>query len=302
MSGTRRRTAVAVLLLPSALLAGCPGPSPDPPRQTPSRSVLVDHDGLEGLPGVVYLQGGRSPFKQSLYRLDFDPVRLTRLTDDERISAMGSCDRYLIVTAADPLADAAHRLEGNDLEQLPGLRRKLVQSPELSPSCELAFVQSPNDVSTHRYRAIRWDIEKQRGRTVLVSERDVGDPVWAPDGSLALLQRDGKGSRLVFPDDAGRTIDLGHRVGLGDFNRQGWFAGSIRGKRESSLLIAPDGTRRVVSGWFPLAWSPDGRYLLVFADGGRTFGLAKKPGFRRVEEVARLRIPLYGAEWMPHGV
>ncbi|HEY8491934.1 MAG TPA: hypothetical protein VIO14_13185 [Dehalococcoidia bacterium] len=110
---------------------------------------------------------------------------------------------------------------------LPALTRDWQLSPDGRSLCYLALEASG------RYRAYVVDLERGAPRAVLDSDRDNFSPVWTPDGfgiTIGLPPAGGRRGAMVAPRDGGEARAL---AGAG-------------------------------SGFdVPVAWSPDGRFLLV---------------------------------------
>lgn len=131
---------------------------------------------------------------------------------------------------------------------------------------------------------------------------------WGPDGEIVILRREPNGPMLTIQgkDGSSRTIDPKQpNVGNVQWGRGGWMAMGVAQPRQEptgTLFVNPStGQRSELNGWLPLAWSPDGRQLLLAeATRGTTLAVVELPDLTKTRNVGVSEVgTVWDAAWLP---
>lgn len=226
---------------------------------------------------IVLASAENNPLFSDVYGVTLNPLEVTRITEDKRVSAVDADESTIVVAAADGRTDRLAIVDGDgELAPIPGLGRPFAYSPVLTDDGDFYYsdfkVVGGNDVD----RFWRWDAGKSERQQVLRSSLDVVGPILGsgPKGRLGFV---------VDPGTASNAIAIGGLSGTGSqrFPVEGIMAttlwgkdfvaatidgeGSSFGNRPAGLLLlnAKSGKQTRVPGYQAVAWSPDGTKLLV---------------------------------------
>lgn len=291
----RLRLLVCAALIGSVACDGVdPGRARSSPQPSTSTSPIVDR--TAGVEGVIYVLAGPNGFDLDLYRLELDPLRVSRVTTERRVSSIDGCATALFVSAPATLGDALFRLEADELKPLPGLGKSHASAPAASFDCSrVAYSRNP-DGNFRRSFSIRvWDVERAELDHAISGRKPLGDAIWGPRDSVTLITRGG--DSFVTDGEDRREIALPLRTATAKWSPGGTLAVSTR---DLEVFVSNGSERfeRVAQGWVVQDWSPNGRSLLLRRADRPTLGLYR-PGSDRVRVIARLGLAtLFAAEWI----
>ena len=299
-------TAAAVALT----VSGCTAtPSREQGSKTvrPSELVAVEGPAPEGR---FYVKAGENSLDADLYEFGFLPPRQERLTTAGRISTVDGCARKVVVSAAQKevgLTDHLQELQDGKLGPVERLGTERGSDPHLSQDCRILYVRAAEAGAELVTEVVRFDPGTGTSATVAAGST-VASASWGPNGEILLLKREPTGPVLVVikPDGSQTTItpeqpDVGNPL----WGSSGWIATDIAQPRQpptGTLFINPaTGQRSHLDGWLPLAWSPDGRQLLVAeATKGTTLAVVELPDLARTRNVGVSEVgTVWDAVWLP---
>jgi hypothetical protein len=279
------------------------------PSSTTTSTVTVPDVPLEGR---FFAVAGERSGAADLYELKSGPLRLNRLTTDQRVSAIGGCNTLLVAAAAQVqvgLVDTIQVFRNGSFGPVAGLGMPKGFVPALNPDCGLAFTDIDRSTPDLINRLHVWD-PKSRTDTVLEHAADLSGLNWGPGGRLAVVVNQG-GSQgqavvsisivVIAPDGSKKTVS----APAPDLGGLAWGASRtmafVRRNAKATLFFNPDsGARSELAGWFPLAWSPDGQQLLVTDSGNHTeLGVVAASDLGTVRRVWTAPLGVFGGVWLP---
>jgi hypothetical protein len=305
----RSRIAAVACVAAAAAVAGCGGSSTSGERSSsPARSMKQQGLSFSGerVAGTIYVNAGQDQLNADLYRADGSLERVSRITRDGRVSIIaGSRDGRLAV--ANARGAGTDRLEFAALDRggdvLPGeVIDSSGQAPSFSPGGKLLYVK-PRYAPDGGEAGYRYYVTDSRGGSKKAVWSSGDEQVlldWGPGEKLAAVYG-GKPTIVVEPGGPSeRRIDVPlSSVTSFLVNRDGAIAARDESRRVA--VVPPAGEPKVfATRGVPLAWSPDGKSLLLLSEGTRLDVLTIADGsIRRVGRVDNGEI--YGAAWVPGG-
>jgi hypothetical protein len=299
-------TAAAVSLAAS----GCSAkPSREQATKTARPSEMVAVEGPAPT-GRFYLKAGENSLDADLYEFVFSPRRQDKLTTKARVSALDGCAGKVVVSAAQKevgLTDHLQELQANRLAPVERLGVQPGSDPHVSADCRILYLRVAGAAPELINEIVLFD--PGSGTSISVAKGStIASASWGPNGEILLLKREASGPTLVVMEPGGsqRTIRAEQPdVGNPQWGRTGWIATDIALPREaptSTLFLNPStGERSQLNGWLPLAWSPDGRQLLVAeAARGTTLAVVELPDLTKTRNVGVSEVgTVWDAVWLP---
>jgi hypothetical protein len=320
------RPAVVATVVAGALgLAGCSrhGPSTES-FLAASTTTTVAAPVIPGPPGRFLSKAGENSLDAGLYELTFGPPRLEALTSVRRVTSIGACPTAVVVAAAQPEVGYDDHLQSfrqGRFGPVEGLGTPRAFYPVLAPDCRVLYVEPPLQEDDPDHLHI-WDPAAKKD-TVVATAAEFGGTSWGPGGAIAFVERSrtrpgvesvdravviltAKGQRRELPPPA---TDTGYLL----WGATNWMA---FGHHDVTILLQPDtGERHELAGWVPLAWSPDGKQLLVAEPrrpapkgvpfstvvGSRKLGLVDISDLGTVKPLGEAPMPVLETVWLPAG-
>lgn len=307
------RAALLALGVVALGLVGCNDDSDR--RSSPPPSSTTAAEAIAGAPltGRVFVLAGEQSLAYDIYEVSSPPLRLNRLSSVARVSALGGCPSTLAVAAAQVevgLTDTIQVFRDGRFHPVDGLGAPKGFSPALNPAdCRMAYTDVDRSTSELVQRLHVWD---PRTRTGDIIERGnyLSGVQWGPGGRLAVVLNEGgdPGQKvvstamvIVAPDGSKKSLpapapDVGALV---------WAPSEsmafVRVDAKATLFINPDtGARSELAGWWPVAWSPDGKQLLVSdAQTHKELGVVAASDLGTVQRVGTAPVGVYGGVWLP---
>jgi hypothetical protein len=230
--------------------------------------------------------------------------RLTLTPEDQGVrDATWLGDR--VVTVGREFLDLLAVREVDAPPTSPGrlLERQIASSPAVSNSGVLAYTR----LSEGRRGRLQDEVVRvgPGGRKrVLARRRLIWDLFWVRNRIFALSEigRPGRMELVEVSRKRPRTTPLpGTRVGRLAATSTGRIAYSYRaGRRHRLAIMRLDGSRRRAfrTGWYPMAWAPDGSRLLVQSGGSPADLGLMDPGTGEVQRLGRLDCGfMISAQW-----
>jgi hypothetical protein len=249
---------------------------------------------------TLYVMAGVRATFADLYEMRL-PLQFRLLARHARISSLAAMKTSVVVADARVDVDRLEVWDGCRLGPVPGLGSPHAFTPAISPSGVLAYVELEGSTGALSFSLKTWDPASQRGRVILSNPTSLGDPCWNLDGSLRILRSPGNGTTvltvtsngtIVGPDlAADATLDMKCSI-------DGIIALLPRRPEARSTFVDPKtGRRTELLGWTVLAWSPDGRRVLVQAADG-TLGILRWPVSGPVQRLGRSPVStIWDAGW-----
>lgn len=300
-------TAAAVTLA----VSGC---SPRMSREEGSKIVrpseLVAIEGPAPV-GRFYAKAGDNSLDADLYEFSFSPPGQRRITNQARVSTVDGCPSTVVVSAAQKevgLTDHLQRVDGSGLAPLEGIGTVAGSDPHVSPDCRILYLRVAEGAGGQLVNEIVLVEPSTGNSTTVATGSTVATASWGPDGEIVILRRETDGPLLVVqnPDKSHAEIrpdqpDVGNVL----WGRGGWMAMGVAELRQpptGTLFVNPaTGERSQLDGWLPLAWSPDGRQLLVAeATRGTTLAVIDLPDLTKTRNVGVSEVgTVWDAVWLP---
>jgi hypothetical protein len=262
--------------------------------------------------GRFYVKAGDNSLDADLYEFAFFPPRQDRITRKARVSTVDGCADKVVVSAAQKevgLTDHLQELQGGRLAPVEKLGTQPGSDPHVSSDCRILYVRLAEAASELISEVILFDPVTGTSTSVMKGST-LASAAWGPGGEILILKREPTGPELVVvkPDGSQRMIkaeqpDVGNPL----WGRSGWIATDIAELRQpptGTLFINPATMERSqLDGWLPLAWSPDGRQLLVAEAGrGTTLAVVELPDLTRTRNVGVSEVgTVWDAVWLPPG-
>lgn len=306
---------VALVMVVALMLTGCSsGADSGSSVESSTTTTTPDTPGVP-LAGRVFALAGERSVAADLYELQFAPLRLTRLTDVGRVSALGGCETMLVVAAAQievGLTDTIQAVQNGRFAPIDGLGTPKGFAPALNRGdCRLSFTDVDRSTPDLTNRLYVWD-PKSQTKTMLEEAPYLAGRDWGPGGRLAVvLNRGGSPGvpivstdMIIFgPNDSKKTMP----APAPDLGALHWGSSPsmafVRVDAKATLFFNPDtGARSELAGWWPLGWSPDGQQLLLTdANHQRELGVVAASDFATVRRVGTAPVGVYGSVWLPSG-
>lgn len=249
--------------------------------------------------GTLFLGVGPSERVMNLWRLRGDghsvPEQLTNQPAGRGISQISAGSGQVFVTEASTGHDRIARLTSGGLEPAIGGR---VFNPVLSNDGRLAYarLRDSSDAAPSSWSVVVRDLVSGQERTVFTSSEPLVPDGWGPSG-LAVAQlipkAQGGGREYLIGEDSRRTILEEDFAGI-RLSRRGTYV--IQG----TLLVDPSSRerRQLPSGWYGIAWSPDGDWLLLVeaAEGHHRLALYRVDD-NSLHALVTLQLSVQNAAW-----
>lgn len=312
-------------LFAAATAAGCfastqesSEPVPPPTEPPPASLEVTTNTPPEGL--FYLLLQGATVNDYDLYELRFAARSVTRITSVGRVSAVGACAERIVVAAAQEevgYSDHIQEIQGKELLPLAGLGLTEGFTPSLGTDCRVAYGWPDRSVDPPVGELRVWD--PRHGEAVARYRAQPGDGLvastaWGPGGEIAGVRTappdpdgdgpqaaSGRAAAIIVVRSDGSVQELDPGIGQPGILVWGvnWMAISDAGPRTTVFFNHGTGERKVLPGWRPIDWSPDGRTLLVhdFASE-RRLGLVDESDLATVREVGVLNRAVGGGVWL----
>jgi hypothetical protein len=321
--GKWRVTGIPVVMALACLISSSCTPAPADPAKAGSRppaktgsagaSQPLPAGTVGDLPpsGVLYLLAGTSLPDYNLWQVSANRLRQVTFNPDLGFSAFGASKAGVI------LAD--DKFENDLLAILTSAGPKFLHQgtasrsfvdgsePAISGTGMISYVTPPSGGSS-LFRI--WIRKTPASRSVVVyrSADALSGPVVGPGGRLAITWTQGqdgtagKSELAIIPATGGRPAVK--KSCLNSVVQLVWSTNAaalaVASLNKNLCLIYPNGTvKRLPSGWYPLAWSPNGHQLLV--QDGRLLRLwsASNPSAARVIGPITPGFDIREASWLP---
>lgn len=302
----RRRRAVALSSVAAIVVAIFVVTST---RQADRSVRTVDQDGRRCLPGDIYLVGGSSNTNAILYRGSLCPLRFAPVPNITRARGV-SGNGDLVVVTFEAGRGVAKVVDGKT-EPLPNLDVGPIEGASVAPDGLVAVTTSQpvtGGVATDRLHV--YDPKTGTTRPVLADNRFLSRPAWGPGGKIAVYRAPGQKGQLpeitiVDPDRTARHIAFRPAPSLVEHVLWGpsdliAVSYNAAGLEPVTVLIEPGtGKQQTFRGWQAVAWSPDGKALLVQTPGKSELGLVEAPDFGSPRRIGSISFHIFGAQWLP---
>jgi hypothetical protein len=257
--------------LPGASSADQLASQNDPPVLPLSRAVARKLPG-----GVFYVLAGPNSGSFNLWEMtrSGDEIRLTRNALGYGISDFGASERGIVLADASDGLDRLAKLTARGPVFLP---EGHASGPDINNEGSISFVRPGYDRAHPYFQLAVMRTESSRARVVYRQREDLLGPVWGPNAALAIISgghapgTTGPNPQLLVRSSAGhvRVIRTAFSRSLSNViwteNAIGIAVTSWRG--EGEVLLQHGRAIRLPAGWYPAAWSPTGKELLVFGRG-----------------------------------
>lgn len=230
------------------------------------------------LAGRFYATAGAGDAEADLYNLRFVPdLVMFSLTAGHRTFGVDGCAEALTIGVAGPevnFQDALRRFDG-EISTIDGLGDGTGALAAVGPDCRTAFLRLDRSASPPTNHLMLFDPATKTLRELYMpgAGRVLGVSDWGPGGQLAVFEgtapSDGQptvatGIVIINADGSKRTIP----PPVSGFGTLQWgtsqrIAVSDEANGATVFLDPSSGERSELRGWTPLAWSPDGRRLMV---------------------------------------
>ena len=263
--------------------------------------------------------GGETPNDNRLYELRLTPPSLQLMTETRRVSAVGACRDKVIVAAGQPevgFTDHLQQAGNGNLGPIEGFGVQPGFTPELNQRCQMAYTWVDRSTEPLIDELRVWSPDSKEAETLYRGRPGDGplvNPDWGPEGQVAVVRRGpehagsmpagtpaGRSAAIVVARSDGSSFDIPLDGNPGVL---AW------GKRWLAVMVEPEGTlfvdvgnarRSVLSGWYPLTWSPDGEQLLVHDSATRrTLGVVNAADLAAAEPVGKVSGPIWDVDWLP---
>jgi Gluconolactonase len=311
---TGRVTAVLRTLVTAAavtlVLAGC---SPKTSREDSTRVVrpseLVAVEGPAPT-GRFYVKAGDNGLAADLYEFRFSPRGFDKITTEGRVSTLDGCSEKVILSAAQKevgLTDHLQELKGNKLVPVDQLGLQPGSDPHVSADCRILYLRVA-EADPELVNEIMLFNPGTGTTTSVVKGSTVGSASWGPDGEIIILMREATGPVLVVREPDGSQTQINPEqpdIGNVQWGRGGWIAMGVAEPRQAptgTLFVNPATRERTqLDGWLPLAWSPDGKQLLVTdSKKGTTLAVVELPDLTKTRNVGVSEAgTVWDAVWLP---
>lgn len=321
----RRCATLLVFVLLGVAAGGCQAnPSGDAPdnRATEVKPAPASFEAESGagLDGRFYaVVGGETSNDNRLFELRFSEPALRLLSEANRVSAVGACDRQVIVAAGQPevgFSDHIQTLKEGRLLPLDGLGLTPGSTPAVGSDCRIAYTWVDRRSQPLVDEVRIWDPATRMGRTLYRTGAGDGPLVsvaWGDNGDVAVVRQGpdqagalpagtppGRPPALVIlrPDGTTAEIGLEGNPGVVTWGKD-WIA--VGNDQQGTTFINRETNQRsILQGWRPVAWSPTGdRLLIKDATERRTLGLVEVPDLSSVKTLGRVSGPVIDVDWLP---
>ncbi|MGQ0632804.1 MAG: hypothetical protein ACT4P1_17450 [Sporichthyaceae bacterium] len=258
-----------------ATLTGCSedrdrtaGQAADAPPPPVAGRPLTDYD------VIVIADDAGDVGDADLYGITLSPLQAFRITADKRISSMGADRTRVLVAAADQRVDKLGVVKADgSIAPIPGLGRPFAYEPIPLDARRIAYTDSGTN-KDDRTRLLVFNAGTGERRVLYRDSPDFFGPVAGPGGEIAVVQYESPYTRNgeILIIDRGEVRSLKPARPSGNLV---WGTRLMATSVEEDTadgdtvpaglqLINPrTGKTRVIDGWDPIAWSPDGTRLLV---------------------------------------
>lgn len=228
---------------------------------------------------VVLASAENNPLFADVYGVTLDPLQARRITVNKRISTLDANAERIVVAAADGRTDRlAFVNQSGELEPVPGIGRPFAYAPAFTDDGGFYYSDFVVAKDEHINRFWRWDPVTTDKSKVLRTTRDLVGPFVGTHSEqrVALGLRPGKQDNAIVVRDVADGQEREFPIN-GVISGIEWGADLIAltlGGADSSFGDRPDGLvlldprsgKQVkVAGYQAVAWTADGRKLLVRA-------------------------------------
>jgi hypothetical protein len=301
------------IVLVGMSLAGCSSGSDEPEAAPTTTTTQVALPVPEGFTGEFFAMTGDDIYNAGLSRLTFSPPRLTSLSPVRRVSKISGCAESFIVAAAQESVDFSDHIQqftNGKFGPVPGLGMPFGFSPELNAQCELVYTDA-GDETEPLSRVWRFRSGASAPEVIHTSPGSTGAE-WGPGGQIAVVETSRRsdeapkqvtGVRVLRPDGSSFVVPpVTPEPGPFEWGAGEWIAFGI--DERSTAIVRPDnGERRDLADWLPLAWSPDGTWLLVVEadEARRALGVVNVADFGTVVPLGTAPEAVHEVVWLPAG-
>lgn len=258
-----------------AVVAGCGGDG-DGDGGTEVRPVAqIDSDAppLHSFDVYGLASDSGSELRADVYGITLSPLRAYRLTAIERVSWLSAGQDTVVVAAGDEQIDKLGLIAGDGaIAPIPGLGRPAAYSPEIQADGTIRYEDSgPGEAIISRYMS--YDPTTRKSRVLYSTKNgDLNIVAAAPDrGFLAVVQADEIDDQVLLmqTDGTRKAFTIAPRISS-PASGKSLISVGVYGSpdidapvTDTALLNPQTGKVRVIEGWAPLSWTPDGTKLLV---------------------------------------
>ena len=291
-------------------VSGCAKPSREQSSKDARLSEMVAVEG-PAPQGRFYVKAGENSLDADLFEFGFGPRRQDRITTKARVSTVDGCADKVVVSAAQKevgLTDHLQELKGSQLAPVDQLGPRPGSDPHLSADCRMLYLRVAEGAAGDLVNEIVLVEPGSGTSTTVTTGGTVSTASWGPGGQIVILRREATGPVLTVHQPDGSRTDIDPKqpdVGNVQWGRGGWMAMGIAEPRHAptgTLFLNPsNGERSQLDGWLPLAWSPDGRQLLVAeATKGTTLAVVELPDLTKTRNVGVSEVgTVWDAAWLP---
>ena len=288
------RKVAALLSVLSIALTGCSG----------SKKEAVEAKPLDpALYGRFYATAGPSESQSDLYEAQFHSegrLFLFQLSSNGRTFGVDGCRSALTVDVAGrdvDFQDALRQFDSGNTVGIDGLPDPKGALMSVAPDCRVLFLRLDRTTTPPTGRLMMFDPATKNVRELHAgsSDRALGISDWGPDGRVAVFEGTqateghpslATGIVVIAPDGSKRTVASPvSELGTLQWSASKLMAISDEVNRKTVFLDVDSGARSELPGWFPLAWSPDGKRLIVTDATSR-----KALGLVDVADVTKARV------------
>jgi hypothetical protein len=303
-----------VMALVGVSLAACSSGDDEPEAAPTTTTTQVALPAPAGFAGEFFAMTGDEIYNAGLSRLTFSPPRLKPVTPVRRVSAISGCSESVVVAAAQESVDFSDHIQllvSDDFGPVPGLGVPFGYAPELDEACRLLYSDAGGEAGTMDRM---WRFEPGAASPTLVHEAPgMAGGAWGPGGQIAVVEttRSSAGSpthvtgvRVLRPDGSSFVVPpVTPEPGPFEWGTGEWMAFGV--SERATAFVRPDnGERRDLADWLPLAWSPDGTWLLVVeaAEARRALGVVNVADLGTVVPLGTAPEAVHEVVWHPAGV
>jgi hypothetical protein len=208
------------------------------------------------------------------YGMTLRPLRTYRLTTDKAIDGVSWRGDRVLVSAADQQIDKLGEITtGGQIAPVVGLGRPHAFGPELRPDGTIRYEDDESDAPSYEF--VEWNPRTNKRTVLFHTNDDASGLTSGPQGTLfyhgetrdshgqvTVIRRDKSVHHYPIAADIGAAVAGPQLIAVTSVDIAHNYA------RTGLTLFDPlTGKQIPVPGWAPVAWSPDGKSLLVERTG-----------------------------------